>query len=980
VGQILAAALDNGVEEAIRLHYGIPEAARPFTSGARTVPLSVLGTDDAYWATIRRRVNAAWVPQVHAPRLHAFAEPLPNGDVLLSVSLLNETQPRQDERLQDMSLYDARVEVRVLGGGTIVPQRFRLAPDDYRYEDLAEVIGRGRRCVAVPAGDDGVASETLPLHVQRVVRHRTDHIPALEWSALAQNPLPILRDVEDAMRAYGREWDAFLAGLSRDRAAIREASTRDRDAFLQEVERFTAGRVLLTTDPELLRAFCLANRVFSRAGAARGYTSWRPFQLVYIVSHLAALAARRHRGRPDLAAELTNADVLWFPTGGGKTEAYLGLIAVALFYDRLRGKGRGMTAMLRFPLRMLSAQQLERILRILVIAEAVRLEESLHGSPFELGYLVGGSNTPGMLRFEGPEWWPGMASANRMTEAGRRRGRLIASCPLCGTENAILLRPDAQTARLFHTCGTCGRNLPLHISDEEVYRYQPAVVVSTIDKVTGFAHYGDFTSLNHGPAYECPQHGYFTFGGCLATGCQVPARQMARVQGWLDPVPALIVQDELHLVAEELGAFSAHFESLLAELQRGSASRLPSKILAASATIQGYEDQVRHVYGRHPRRFPSPGFERARSFYVIEVPDVRRLFLGVMPTGGGTSKVEVAGRIEEELVLAIQDLQDNPTLLREMASGILGRSPEDEEVSRWLFDYEVSLAYVNRRGDGARISDDLRALGQSLVGNGRDDLKHELLNADVPIAELASAINRIERITPATPRSERLRALVGTSVVSHGVDLERLNLMVMTGLPPTIADYIQATSRAGRTHAGLVVTVFDHFVLREASSFSHFMSMHTFLDRLVEVVPVNKYARLAINRTLPALTMAILWDLARDTTLGPPHEGIRKTRQFSPWWNARATDIVPRLEERLEAALRAPVPEVADPPLEDELVEWAMARWQQHERPAMEAFRNDKTKDLFAGAVLTSLRDVDEPAYFAAAPRNDRAFGVLTRP
>jgi hypothetical protein len=557
---------------------------------------------------------------------------------------------------------------------------------------------------------------------------------------------------------------------------------------------------------------------------------------------------------------------------------------------------------------------------------------------------------------------------------------LIASCPLCGGEDTVLLNPDGHTSRLLHTCSACGQNLPLHVSDEEVYRYQPAVLVSTVDKVTGFAHYGEFTSLNHGPAHLCPQHGYFTFDGCLASGCQVPARQMVRVDGWLDPVPTLIVQDELHLVAEELGAFSAHFESLLAELQREGPSALPSKILAASATIQGYEDQVRHVYGRRPRRFPSPGFERSRSFYVIEVPDVRRLFLGVMPTGGGTSKVEVAGRIAEEFVLAIQDLQDDPTPLRQAATAILGRPPEDSELQRWLFDYEVSLAYVNRRGDGARVSDDLHGLAQSLVASGRDHLRHELLNADVPIAELASAINRIERTTPATPRSERLRAIVGTSVVSHGVDLERLNLMVMTGLPPTIADYIQATSRAGRTHAGLVVSVFDHFVLREASTFSNFLSMHTFLDRLVEVVPVNKYARLAINRTLPALTMALLWDLARDATLGAPAEGIRKTRRFSPWWNARATDIVPRLEERLAAALRAPVAVVADPPLEEELVDWAMARWRQHERPAMEAFRSDLTKDLFAGAVLTSLRDVDEPAYFAAAPRNDRAFGVLTRP
>ena len=117
--------------------------------------------------------------------------------------------------------------------------------------------------------------------------------------------------------------------------------------------------------------------------------------------------------------------MLWFPTGGGKTEAYLGLIAVALFYDRLRGKERGITALLRFPLRMLSTQQLDRILRIVVFADAVRRDEGIPGAPFELGYLVGGGNTPGLLRYEGPDWWPGMAAAHRMTDAVKRRGRLI---------------------------------------------------------------------------------------------------------------------------------------------------------------------------------------------------------------------------------------------------------------------------------------------------------------------------------------------------------------------------------------------------------------------------------------------------------------------------------------------------------------------------------------------------------------------------
>lgn len=973
-GVELSAALDAAVRTAVDAHFARADAARPFATPGRTVAISALDTDEHYAAALRARVDQKWIPQISAARLHVFAEEMPDGRYLVSVSLVNQTRPRENDRLQDLSFYDAHLEARVVGGGVVEPQRFRLAPDDYRYDDLAEVIGHGRGCVAVQGMSCGVASETLPLYVQRVVRHRTDHLPGLLWERLADDPLPILTGVEDAMRGYLREWEEFLPCLAAD---ARTASERDRADFADEADRFQTGRTLLLEDTDLLQAFRLANRVFARAGAARRHTSWRPFQLVYIVEHLGALAARRHRNRADLQRELEAADVLWFPTGGGKTEAYLGLIVVALFYDRFRGKDRGTTALLRFPLRMLSAQQLERILRVLTVAEEVRRDEQIGGTPFELGYLVGGGNTPNSLKYSSG-WWPGMADAGRLNEEDRKRRRLIAACPYCGGEDTVRLVPDTSRFQILHRCSTCQAELPLHISDEEVYRYQPAVIVSTVDKVVGLAHFGEFTSFAHGPSGRCPDHGYFTFGGCQVEACVRSPRDMERVARWHDPVPTLVVQDELHLVSEELGAFAAHFESLLAEIQRAGPSGVPSKILAASATIQGYRDQVRQVYGRRPRRFPSPGFNRRRSFYTVETTDVRRAFLGVMPTGGGTSRVEIAGRVQAEFIRAVQDLADDPSPLRADIQRNTDRLLSDDELRVRLFDYEVSLAYVNRRADGARISDDLRDLHRELEASDRDGVCHELLTGEVPITELASAIARVERATLADPRRERLRGLVGTSVVSHGVDLERLNLMTMTGMPSTIADYIQSTSRAGRTHAGLVVTVFDHFALREASTFSHFLSTHAFLDRLVEQVPINKYARLAIERTLSAIIMALLWDLARDSSLRPPADGIRQTRDFRPWWNARAADIRPRLEERLRRALRSAIPDVADAGLESQLVHWAEERWVRHELPALQSFRSRLLKDCFAMPVLTSLRDVDEPAMFAADGRHGPAFEALS--
>lgn len=968
------ARIDGEMAAVIAAHFATAEAAHPF-DGARTVAVTDLNDQKTWENAVRDRTDRNWQPELPRPRIDAFGEKLPDGHVLVSVSLTNTTITTP-AAFQDLAMYDCRIRVRVIGGARIVPQRFNLAPNDYRYHDEAEVVGHGRNCVALRA-EDGIGSETLPRHVQRIVEPRDDHVPSLSWSKLADNPHPILAQVEDAMRVYLSEWDTFLDQERQHRPDVHAASKEERDAYAAEIDRFALGRSLLRTDQELERAFKLANRTFAEVNAGRTYSTWRLFQLVYIVDHLAALAARRHRTDPRLRAELDHADVLWFPTGGGKTEAYLGLIVVAAFYDRLRGKDRGVTAWLRFPLRMLSVQQLARILAALAVADEIREKElGGGGDPFELGYLVGSGNTPNSLMYES-KWWPGMRNAGNLTAEDRKQRRLIASCPYCGSKDGVVLAPDQAAVRLRHTCEACGRDLPIHMTDEEVYRYQPTVIVSTIDKITGYAHFADFTSFSWGPSQQCPDHGYHSFGCATRDLCDRRPRDMQPAGTWHDPVPSLVIQDELHLVREELGTFDAHFEGLIHELQIGGPSGLPSKMLAATATIEQYEDQLRQVYGRMPRRFPSPGFQRTRSFYTIEKPDIRRIFLGVMPTGGGTSKVEVSGLVQVELARAVTYLQDHLGNAREVIEHAFGQRLGDDELRKLLFKYEPSLAYVNNRGHGSSIADDLRTVSRELEDSTGDRLQFAVLTGDVPIAELASAIDRIEHAKLSQPRDERLRALVGTSVVSHGVDISRLNLMVMTGMPATVADYIQATSRSGRSHAGAVITVLDHFSRRESSSFTNFASNHRFLDRMVEPVPVNKYARNAVNRTLPAIVMALLWDLARNPNHAGPPEGIHLTRNFRRWWDTHGATLEPLLQERIQRVYRSAVAGVADKGLEDQLVARAVERWVHTEARQIATYDKDKTKELFLERVMSSLRDVDESVEFGGMPQSQRIYDAL---
>ena len=957
------------VRDAIDEHFNKAAAARPFSSRTRTISTADLASPSAYKSALQSKEDPNFVPVYPRVRLTGFAQPLGDDRSLVNVSVTNASI-LAEYPFQDLCLYDCRFSATVVPPAQVRKQRFELAPRDYRYSDVAEVWGQGNACVVTRNASGELVAETLPTFHQPVVSHRTDHVKPAKWSDLAADPVPALNSIESAMRDYLHEWDAFIRASD---PVVAAESSLERTRFGQELERFGLGRRAMREDDRLELAFRLANEAFSRANAnKKDYDSWRLFQIVYLVSHLPDLAAREHPDDPDYRAELDFADVLWVPTGGGKTEAYLGLIATALLYDRLRGKTKGVTAWLKFPLRMLSVQQLSRVLRILVEAEKIRREElDSRGEPFELGYLVGGSNTPNSLTWPS-EWWPGFEAAAAADSVAYDDRRLMAECPFCNQE-AVGLEVDKKARRLLHRCRSCREVLPLHMSDEEIYRSMPSILVGTVDKLTGLSWFGEFTQFSHGARLRCPDHGYFTFGmagRCLSgNDCNRRANEHRREEGWHDPVPALIIQDEMHLLKEELGAFDAHFEGALAEIQSGAGIGLPSKILAASATIEQYEDQLRQVYGRKPRSFPTPGFERTRSFYSQETTDTRRVYLGVMPHY--RRKADVTGMIQQHLVPHVASLQDTA------ASSSDGHPPPALEM---LFNYELSLAYVNSKIHGDQIADDLRELVQRFDDRNQDHLEMRVLTGDVKVADLAEPISRIEKDTLATPRSQRIRALVGTSVVSHGVDLERLNTLVMAGLPPTVADYIQASSRSGRTHVGLVVTVFDAFSKRERSAFVNFTSFHQFLDRMVAPVPVNKYAYFGADRTLPGIVMALLWDLALDPSFDGPRQGIKQTRWLQPWWNGYANQLKPVLAERLERCYRTWVKGVNDRALEDELAARVLRRWQDYELPAMVRFNHDRTDQLFTLRVLSSFRDVDEKVGFTALPMSADAFEQLTRP
>jgi len=949
--------LEADSQAAVAAHYGGPDALWKLSNN-QTLPVQkALGTAAEYRHALNDRRDPEWQPMWAQPLLSVSTMPTVDGNVAVSVSITND-RAVTGSSLQDLSVYDARMTVTVQDPAHLVPKRLGFSDEDLRYAEAATVVGRGRGCVAMPGrGTNVVVAETLPIHTQHESRS-AEHDVDISFSKLATSDYHhTLRTIATAMREFLRSWDFSAATIP----VAREQLETLRDQFEEEVERFELGLDLLQSDPRLERAFRLANRTFEKAKGSNA--TWRLFQIVFIVSELGALAGRENRSDARLRRELDAVDVLWFPTGGGKTEAYLGLIVVALFYDRLREKLRGVTAWLLFPLRMLSVQQLARVSEVVHHAEAVRADEGIAGDPFALGYFVGSSNTPNRLGYpDSNGWWPGIDAFARSSADERDKKRLLGACPACGEQDSVGVDVDLPMQRLIHLCRSCGQVLPIYSSDEEVTRYQPAVVVSTVDKITAFARNGQLTSFSRGPRKKCPDHGWYTHKGCVAKGCATdPATHLAPT-GFYDPTPSLWIQDELHLVREELGVFAGHYHTLLAELAAGVGLE-PSKVIAATATIEQYKDQLSQVYGRRPRLFPVGGPTLRRSFYNETTDNIRRLYLGLLPSGGGTVKVDLAAAITTHLVEAIHDLTDDPRPLIDLLD-VEGITIDSTEARARLFDYELALAYVNTKAHGVSVLDDIQRLSEKLINAGSDRVRSEYLMGETTLGELAAVVAAIQGDTPATPRTERIRALVGTSVISHGVDLDRLNFEILAGMPPSYAQYIQATARAGRSHVGLVVSVFDRTNRRETSMYQSFSTTHAALERMVEPVPVNRFATRAVERTLPGVVCALLWDETRDSQW-PSLEEIGITRRFRTWWNAHGAQLIPELRTRIERAYRCPVPDPAMAADEQRLVDDAIARWENIERLRMQQWQAEWLTELFTNPAMTSLRDVDKAVDFS---------------
>lgn len=714
------------------------------------------------------------------------------------------------------------------------------------------------------------------------------------------------------------------------------------------VTRLESGLKLLKTNYQALEAFRFMNRAMrdqrmrSQVAAKRSEratlsiedavaevekagdaaASWRPFQLAFILLQLPALSDPTDGIRSGPAA---NVELLFFPTGGGKTEAYLGLAAFTFAIRRLQGVietddgsldgGDGVAVLMRYTLRLLTSQQFQRAAALVCAAELMRqADPTTWGErPFSIGLWVGSAVSP--KRY---------TDAKQQVETARQdtsktHGLTVLQlrrCPWCGskidpkrdlhtvgaTERIEVRCGDRKGLCPFSFDGDAGP-LPITTVDDELYRNPPTFLLATVDKFARLAREGEAASLFGYVSERCPRHGYRhpdSRGSCKGKshnqknegGKTYPPVPVAKV-GRLRP-PDLIIQDELHLITGALGTAVGVFENAVDVLssyeQEGTTVR--PLVIASTATVRNALNQVTSLYGRGVAVFPPQVLDVRDTFFSKEKrvsdEDPGRKYLGVCAHGIRLTLAEI--RMSEVLLLAGQKLLDehgdaaDPYLT---TVGYFSATRELAGMRRYLDDDVTTRVAGNTEPFPRRTTDWTRlSIGELTARISAEEIARTLDHLAVPFGDrwttrgkaaygkaLKAAIEAKQPHPKSPPRPYDV--VLATSMLQVGVDVPRLGLMLVVGQPKNTAEYIQASSRVGRDarKPGLVVSLANWSRPRDISHFESFRHYHETFYAQVEALSVTPFSDTAMERGLMSMLVSAMRvvDEGQPASLSPAH-------------------------------------------------------------------------------------------------------------
>lgn len=782
---------------------------------------------------------------------------------LISVSLVNSSSVqsneityksyrKSDDKTTIETLFNSGMDIQ-LTGAHFDPIVLDFFTDDYKYNKCQEAIGNNCS-VDYTRHTNTISTNHLPTFIQK--RLRTNDELAVSFQSLIDSPIETLRNIHKKMLNEHKAWERKRDSQRNSLTPTALQNMQDEiDEFLREINRFAFGIDIINDYPMILKSFRNMNQTFLKT--SKGYSTWRLFQIVFIVSLIPDIAACDRDLLLDeqkTRTTLNYVSLLYFPTGGGKTEAFFGLLVFNLFFDRYRGKEFGVTSILRYPLRLLSVQQVQRLANVLAQAEIIRRADKKISDTdvFSLGYFVGDGNTPNRIEKEDVIKY----RAKRQNDLDDER--VIDICPFCGKQT-VHLRFDEETFRLIHYCDnpSCksGGTLPIFIVDNEIYRYLPSAIISTVDKMAILGNNPSFRNLLSGAKQRCPKHGFTSTAKCLVNKefCNVEVSEFENVNNIYDPAPTLFIQDELHLIRESLGTYASHYESFIDYYVRNvSPSCRPIKTIGATATISSYATQIAQLYSKDPIRFPYASPDLQRDFYsYIDESDTQRFIMGYAPYGKAiiNSVVYSLKYMREVIheyykdprkVLAIPDIGINTI----------------EEALEILKDYWIFLEYNNVKRDGNNVEGALDTpINVELRKSGVSPFETRKMTGDETFQDVREVLAKVENNENVF---DGLNLIVATSMISHGVDADRFNIMFFYGIPGNTAEYIQAYSRTGRRYSSIVIDIIRPSRETDQSYLKNFVKFHEFKDILVEPVPINRWATKAIDCTLPGIFVGLL--------------------------------------------------------------------------------------------------------------------------
>lgn len=853
-------------------------------------PVSATVKLEPTWAGSARSVERMPLTSVDLEGLivEAFfvTRPQEDGTGLITVGVANRTRSLSSD---EGSIFQAELAITFVsadGQPAILPYREVSVVEPDEEELSLELLYRNYPMFAV--GHGCAADWTNPEYSDRISTvsgvampqyeapsitadiRRADrsllHVPMAVVAGIAGNDgLEPLRDV---VRGY-EEWIAEQETAAGELPATYDSTAKRHLLECRTaLERMQEGLAYLETDTTVLNAFQLANEAVLlqqiRAGAklrrlsydARakrvvhslprlevdplnppsGRGMWRPFQIAFLLATIKSTALADHGDR-----ELV--DLIFFPTGGGKTEAYLGLSAFALFYRRLTSPTDvGTHVLMRYTLRLLTAQQFQRASALICAMETIRwrMTDKLGDTPFRIGIWVGSDTAPN-TRAKAKEVLRALRRGDQFTE----NNLVVIRCPWCAAELGTLFPKGGKRPRgISNVVGyeesgptviiRCSDNLcefadelPVVVIDEDIYELRPDIVIGTVDKFARLAWMSDPRAL----------FGLDRAGTAIASP------------------PGLIIQDELHLISGPLGSMVGLYEMVIDSLctEMGSDGPLRPKIVSSTATIRRYQEQVRALFARgRTALFPPRGLDISDSYFARFARDEEsgelrpgRLYVGVHGSGLGSMQTAQV-RTFSALLQASRDLPDEAQRDPWWTLLAFFNSLRELGTSMSLLQSDIPDYLKTMKNRSGREWSEVRRLNELLELTGR-------LRSD----EVPTAIRSLEVST--TDDGYPVDVCLASSIVEVGIDIDRLSLITVVGQPKTTSQYIQVSGRIGRRwweRPGLVVTIYGASKPRDRSHFERFRPYHERLYAQVEPTSVTPFSPPVLDRALHAVLIS----------------------------------------------------------------------------------------------------------------------------